>query len=89
MYCFAIPGDMNDGKIDIDPCWQFPVQSFQGMQYICVAYIHKVNDILTRPTKGWKDGHMVEVFQNVYDDLRKPDLTSNRHVMDNEHSRSI
>ena len=52
MYCFAIPGDMNDGKIDTDLCGQFPVQSFQGMQYIFVAYVHKVNAILTRPTKG-------------------------------------
>ena len=32
---------------------------------------------------------MVEIFQNVYDDLRKPDLTSNLDIMDNEYSCTI
>ena len=42
-----------------------------------------------RMIKWHTDENMVEVFQDVYDYLRKQNLTPNLYVMDNEFSKAI
>ena len=42
-----------------------------------------------QPMKSRADGHMVEVFKNVYDYLRERDLLPNLHVLDNKCSHAI
>ena len=68
MYCFAVLGDMTSGTIYTALCGQFPITSFRGMKYICVAYVYKCNSILMRPMKGQD---ILDARQAV-DDLNPP-----------------
>ena len=55
MFCFAILRDENENTIYSDLTGQFPIESYTGMNYICVCYIYKQNTILLRLMRNWED----------------------------------
>ena len=46
MFCYAFIGDTHKDTIYSDLTGRFPVQSYEGMNYIFVAYVYKLNAIL-------------------------------------------
>jgi hypothetical protein len=62
----VIIGDRNNNTIYSDLTGRFPVQSYEGMEYIFVAYVYKLNAILLRPMKSRVDAHMVGASTSIY-----------------------
>ena len=89
IYCFAAIGDTNENMIYSDLTGQFPVWSYDGMVYLCVAYVYTFNAILLCTMKSREDASMVEAFTSIYADLdaigHKPKL----HVLNNECSHTV
>jgi len=66
MFCYAtMIADQNKNAIYSDLTGRFPVQSYAGNNYIFVAYICKINSILTRPMKSRSDESMVKAFADI------------------------
>jgi hypothetical protein len=89
LLCFAVLGDRNEDTIYSDLTGRFPVQSCEGMEYIFVAYVYKLNTILLRLMKSRETPAMIEAFISVYAHLEDNGHTLKLHVMDNECSRAI
>ena len=45
IFCFAVIGDANKNTIYSDLTGIFLIQSYEGMNYIFVAYVYKLNSI--------------------------------------------
>jgi hypothetical protein len=89
IFCFAIIGDRHDSTIYSNLTGRFQVQSFEGMEYICVAYVYKLNESILCSMKSRVDAHMVEAFTSVYD---KPEAYGHKpkhHVLNNTCSRAV
>ena len=52
LFCFTTLADTNTGTIYTDLTGRFPVQSFQGHQYIFCTYVYDANAILVCPLKS-------------------------------------
>ena len=89
MFCVAVLGDSNDNTIYSDLAGRFPQQSYSGMEYVFVAYVYKINDILLRSMKSREDSNMVAAFQDIYAELEAKNLKPKLHVLDNECSRAV
>ena len=89
IYCFAVIGDQNENTIYSDLTGQFPVRSFEGMSYIFVAYVYKLNAIMLRPMKSREDDSMVQAFTSIYSELEAAGHKPKLHVLDNECSRAV
>ena len=48
----AVIGDTHKDTIYSDLTGRFPIQSYEGMNYIFVAYVYKLNAILLRSMKS-------------------------------------
>jgi hypothetical protein len=66
IFCVAVLGDRNKDTVYSDLTDRFLVHSFEGMEYIFVAYVYKLNTILLRSMKSRKTPAMVEAFTSVY-----------------------
>ena len=51
IFCCAVIGDTHKYIIYSDLTGRFPIQSYDGMKYIFVAYVYKLNAILLRSMK--------------------------------------
>ena len=69
MFCCAVIGDKHKDTIYSDLTERFPIQSYEGMNYIFVAYVYKLNAILLRSMKSREHASMVEAFTSVYTEL--------------------
>ena len=89
MFCFAALADQNENTICSNLAGRFPVQSYSGMHYICIAYVFTINIILIRPMKSRSDTCMVAAFRDVYTYLMDKQLAPKLHVLDNECSKAV
>ena len=62
IYCHAVLGDSNDNTIYSDLTRRFPVESYNGKNYIFIAYVYKLNAIFTLPMKNCEDTSMIAAF---------------------------
>ena len=62
----AVIGDTHEETIYSDLTGRLPMQSYEGMNYIFVAYVYKLNAILLLSMKSREDGSMLEAFTRVY-----------------------
>ena len=89
IYCVVVICDRNENKIYRDLTGRFPIQSYERMQYIFVAYVYKINTILMRPMKSRADPDMVTAFTSVYDKLTATDHQPKHHILNNKWSRAV
>ena len=82
--CCACIGDTHKDTIYSDLTGRFPIQPYEGMNYIFVAYVYKLNAILLRSMKSREDASMVEAFTSVYTKLETAGHKPKLHVIDNE-----
>ena len=83
MFCFVILADQNENTIYSDLAGRFPVCSYGGMNYIFVAYVYKINDILFRPMVTRCDATMIDNFKDIYEYLKVRNLAPKLHILDN------
>ena len=89
IFCFAAIEDKNKNTLYNNLTGQFPVRSFEGISYIFVAYVYKLNAILLCPMKSRKDGIMIAAFTRIYSNLEEIGHKPTLHVLNNECSRSV
>ena len=65
------------------------VQSYKGIQYICVTYINIIDTILMHPIKSHQNPGMAAVFISIYNKLRAPGHQPKHRVLDNECSLAV
>ena len=87
IFCCAVIGDANENTIYSDLTGRFPIQSYEGVNYIFMAYVYKLNAILLRSMKSREDASMVEAFTRVYTELETAGHKPKIHVLENECSR--
>ena len=88
MFVFTMLGNAHTHMLYIDSTGRFPVESYDGMNYISVAYIYKLNAILLQSAKTREDASMVTAFQSIYAELEKKGHKPTLHILDNECSRT-
>ena len=69
MFWYDVIGDTHKDTIYSDLTGRYPVQSYEGMNHIFVAYVYKLNAILLRSMKSREDASMVKAFTSVYTEL--------------------
>ena len=89
IYCYAILGDNNDDTIYSDLTGRFPVESYDGKNYIFIAYVYKLNTIFMLPMKSREDESMIGAFKEVYNKLEGLGHKPKLHILDNERSKCI
>ena len=89
IYCFANIGNRNENTIYSNLTGRFPVQSYKGMQYLCVACFYKINTVLVRPMKLQADPVMVTSFTSVYHNLAAMGHQPKQHAPNNNCSRAV
>ena len=80
IFCCAVIVDTHKDTIYSDLTGRLPIQFYEGMNYIFVAYVYKLYNILLRSMKSREDASTVESFTSVYTELEtaghKPNSTS-------------
>ena len=89
IFCCNVIGDTHEDTIYSDLTGRFPIQSYEGMNYIFVAYVYKLNAILLCSMKSREDVSMVEAFTSVYTKLETAGHNPKLHILDNECSRAV
>ena len=89
IFWYAVIGDAHKNTIYSDLTGRFPIQFYEGMNYIFLAYVYKLNAILLRSTKSREDASMVEAFTSIYTELETAGHNPKLHVLDNECSRAV
>ena len=69
IFCCAVIVDTHKDTIYSDLTGRFPIQSYEDMNCIFVAYVYKLNAIFLRSMKSREDTSMVELFTSVYTEL--------------------
>ena len=82
IFCCAVIGDTHKDTIYSDLTGRFQIQSYDGMNYIFVAYVYKLNAILLRSMKSRKDASMGEAFTIVYTKLETAGHKPTLHVIE-------
>ena len=59
------------------------------MNYIFVAYVYNINDILVRPMATQCDANMIDIFKNIYEYLKVRNIVPKLHILDNECSKVV
>ena len=83
IFCCAAIGDTHRETIYSDLTGRFPLHSYEGMNYIFVPYVYKLNAILLRPMKSREDASMIEAFTSVYTELETAEHKPKLYVLDN------
>ena len=89
LFCFAALADTMSKTLYTDITGRFPVLSYRGHQYIFLAYVYDVNAILVRPMKSRTATSIQSAFTDIYDYLKKRNLSPKLHVMDKECFKDI
>ena len=89
IYCYATLGDSNINALYGDLTGQFPVKSYDGRNYIFIAYVYKLNAIFMIPMKSHDDKSMITAHKEVYAKLEKLGHKPQLRILDNECSRFI
>ena len=70
-----------------DQIGRFPVQSYNGMQYIMLLYEISSNTILVKPLRNRTSLEMVAVYTNLVDRLNESGINPTLHILDNKISQ--
>ena len=89
MFVLAMLGGAHTHTLYIDLIRRFPVESYDGMNYIFVPYTYKLNVVLLRSMKTREDASMVTTFQSVYVELEEKGHKPTLHVLDNKCSHAV
>ena len=89
IYCYAVLGDSNDRTIYSDLTGRFPVESYDGKNYIFIAYAYKLNFIFMIAMKDRGDKSMIAAYKEVYAKLEALGQRPQLHILDNECSKTI
>ena len=81
MFVFVMLGNAHANTLYTDLTGQFPVESYDCMNYIFIAYVYKLNAILLRSMKRREDTNMVTAFRSAYAELKEKSHTPNLHVI--------
>ena len=88
-FCCAVIEDAHTKPVYSDLTGRFPIQSYEGMNYIFVAYVYKLNSVLLRSMKSREDASMLEALTSIYSKLETAGHKPKLHVFDNECSRAV
>ena len=89
IHCYAILGDSNENTIYSDLTGRFSVESYNGKNYMFIAYVYKLNTIFMLPMKSCEDESMISAFEGVYHKLESLGHKPKLHILDNECSKCI
>ena len=89
IYCYVILDNNNDNTIYSDLTGEFPIESYDGKNYIFIAYVYKLNSIFTLPMKSWGKDSMISAFKEVCNKLEGLGQKPKFHILDNECSKCI
>ena len=62
-------GDRNERTIYSDLTGRFPVESYDGKNYIFIAHVYKLNSIFMVPMKDRENKSMIAAYEEVHDKL--------------------
>ena len=77
------------GRLYTDQTGRFPHTSFNGNQYVMVAYDYDSNAILVRPLRNRTGSHLLATMRNIYEFLAQRGLQPSLHILDNEASHDL
>ena len=89
LYCYAVLGDKNERTIYSDLTGRFPVESYDGKNYIFIAYAYKLNSIFMIAMKDRENKSMIAAYEEVYAKLEARGQRPTLHILDNECSKCI
>ena len=89
MFCFLVLRDIHENTVYSDLTGQFPIQSFAGMNYMCVCYVYKLNNILLQTMKSREIKDVLQAFESIYDKLEEKGHTQILYVLDNKYERVV
>ena len=89
MFIFVMMGNAHTSTLYTGLTGRFPVESYDGMNYMFVAYVYKLNDIVLRSMKTREDANMVTTFKSVCAKLKEKGHKPNLHVLDNKCSKAV
>ena len=69
IFCCDVIRDTHKDTIYSELTGRFPIHSYEGMNYIFVAYVYKLNAILLHSMKSREDASMVKAFTSIYTKL--------------------
>ncbi|KAL7547986.1 hypothetical protein ACHAWF_011259 [Thalassiosira exigua] len=72
-----------------NPTGQFPARSMSGNKYVMVMVEIDSSGILVKPMKNCIDNEMIRAYQTLVQWLQQANITSRKHVLDNELSESM
>ena len=84
IFVFAMLVDANTKTLYTNLTCRSPVEPQDGMNYMCVAYVYKLNSILLRAMRSREYASMVAAFKIVYSKLKGNDDIPTRHVLGKE-----
>lgn len=67
----------------------FPVQSLEGEQVFFVAYDYDTGAIFALPTTDFKDNTIIQVFKQMFNELKDKGGTPKFNVTDNQATNPI
>jgi hypothetical protein len=85
------PNNLNIKVVELstlytDDLGRFPIQSFNGNNYIMLAHHVGSNSILVEPFKSRADAHRIPAYNNIMKRLRARGITVELQIFDNEAS---
>jgi hypothetical protein len=85
------PHDLNIKVVELstlytDDLGRFPIQSFNGNNYIMLAHHVGLNSILVEPFKSRADTHRIPAYNRIMERLRARGITVDLQIFDNEAS---
>ena len=89
VFCSVVLVDQNEGTIYSDLTGRFPVQSYTGMQYICVAHIYSKSVLLLWSMPNRTYASMVKVFKEIYETLKERQWHPKLHVLYNKCLKAV
>ena len=66
VFCFGALADANERTLYTDLTCKFPIRSYNGNQYIFLAYVYDLNAIIVRSMKSRETTDMQAEFKEVY-----------------------
>ena len=76
-------------KLYTDQTGRFPNRSSNGNLYVMVIYVYEANGILAAPLKNRTGAHLLETYQNLFQELELVGFKPKLHILDNEASSNL
>ena len=89
VFCWAALAEKIDGTIYTDTTGRFPTFSFDGKQYVFVAYDYTTNALIVRAIPDREAATIVKTFDEIFTYLDDKGYQPKFNVLDNEASGAI